>query len=71
MSSAIKTVFSKHVVLIMRIIILIIINMDDIRQERFSEGPILNLDKSLKQNSRNKKFVTRVKEFMVFKVLKK
>ena len=45
--------------------------MDDIRQDRFSEGPILNLNKSLKQNSRNKKFVTRVKEFMVFKVLKK
>ena len=32
----------------MRIIIHIIINMDDIRQERPNEGPILNLIKKLK-----------------------
>ena len=37
-SSAINIVLSKHVVLIMRIIIHIIINMDNIRQERPSEG---------------------------------
>ena len=63
--------FSKHVILIMRIIIRIVINMDDIRQEKVNEGPILNLNKRLKQNSRNKKFGTRVKESMAFKVLKK
>ena len=40
--------FSKHVVLIMRIIIRILINMDNIRQERLSEDPILNLNKRLK-----------------------
>ena len=39
---------SKHVVLIMRIINIIIINMDDIRQERPNEGPILKLSKQLK-----------------------
>ena len=38
----------KHVVLIMRIINIIIINMDDIRQERPNEGPILKLSKRLK-----------------------
>ena len=45
--------------------------MDDIGKERPSEGPILSLNKRLKENSRYKKFVTRVKESMVFKVLKK
>ena len=54
----------------MRIIIRIIINIDDIEQERFSEGSILSLNKRIKQNSRNKKFVTRVKESMAFEVLK-
>ena len=39
---------SKHVVLIIRIINIIIINMDDIRQERPNEGPILKLNKRLK-----------------------
>ena len=39
---------SKHVVLIMRIINIIITNMDDIRQERPNEGPILKLNKRLK-----------------------
>ena len=47
LSSAIKIMLSKHVVLIMRIIN-IIINMDDIRQERPNVGPILNLNKRLK-----------------------
>ena len=45
--------------------------MDDIRQERVSKGPILNLNKRHKQNSQNKKIDTRVKESMAFKVLKK
>ena len=63
--------FSELVVLIMQIIIRIILNMDDIGQERLSEGPILTLNKWLKQNSGNKIFVTRVKESMDFKVLKK
>ena len=39
---------SKVVVLIMRIINIIIINMDDIRQERSNEGPILKVNKRLK-----------------------
>ena len=47
-SSAVKIALSKHVVLIMRIIIIIIINIDDIRQERPNEGPILKLNKRLK-----------------------
>ena len=47
LSSAIKIMLSKHVVLIMRIIN-IIINMDDIRQERPNVGPILKLNKRLK-----------------------
>ena len=41
-------VLSKHVVLIMQIINIIIINMDDIRPERPNEGPILKLNKRLK-----------------------
>ena len=41
-------VLSKLVVLIMRIVNIIIINMDDIRQERPNEGPILKLNKRLK-----------------------
>ena len=40
LSSVIKIVLPKNVVLIMRII-KIIINMDDIRQERPNENPIL------------------------------
>ena len=47
-SSAIKIVLSKYVVLIMPIIIYTIITMDDIRQEKPSEGLILNLIKRLK-----------------------
>ena len=47
LSSAIKIVFLKHVVLIMWIIIGIIINMDDIGQKWLSEGPILSLNKRL------------------------
>ena len=44
-SSVIKIVLWKPVVLIMRIIIHIIINMNNIKQERPSESPILNLNK--------------------------
>ena len=44
----VKMALSKHVVLIMQIINIIIINMDDIRQERPNEGPILKLNKRLK-----------------------
>ena len=45
--TAIKMILSKHVVLIMRIIIHITINMDDIKQVMPSESPILNLIKRL------------------------
>ena len=45
--------------------------MDDIRQERPNEGPILKLNKRLKQKSLNRKFGTHVKESMVFQALKK
>ena len=44
----VKMALSKHVVLIMQIINIIIINMDDIRQERPNEAPILKLNKRLK-----------------------
>ena len=44
----IKAVFSKHVVSIMRVVICIIMNMDNIGQERLIAGPILSLNKSLK-----------------------
>ena len=47
-SSAVKIALSKNVVLIMRIINIIIINMDDIRQQRPNEGPILKLNKRRK-----------------------
>ena len=47
-SSTIKIIFSKPVVLIMPIIIRLIINMDNIRQEKLKEGPILSLNKRLK-----------------------
>ena len=46
--SAIKLVLSKHVVLIMQIIIRIMINMDKTGQNRPSEGPILSLNERLK-----------------------
>ena len=46
---AIKMALSKHVVLIMQIIMRIIkINMDDIRPERPNEDPILKLNKRFK-----------------------
>ena len=45
--------------------------MDDIRQERFNEGPTLKLNKKIKQTSLNKKFGSHVKESMVFQALKK
>ena len=59
----------KHVVLIMQIIN-IIIKMEDIRQERSNEDPIVKLNKILKWISLNKKFGTYIKEFMTFQVLK-
>ena len=46
-SSAVKVVLLKHVAVIMQIIN-IIINMDDIRQERPNEGPTLKLNKKFK-----------------------
>ena len=55
----------------MQLIILIIINMENIRQERLTKGLILNFNKKHKEISRNNKFVTRVKESMAFTVLKK
>ena len=58
-------VLSKHVALIMGIIN-IITNMNDIRQERPNESPILKLNERLKYNSLNKKFGTHVKKFVVF-----
>ena len=54
----------------MQIIIRIIINVDGIRQERLTEGSILDLNKRLKQNSQNKKFTTHVKDSMAFKARK-
>ena len=45
-SSALKTELSKHLALIMRIIN-IITNMNDIRQERPNESPILKLNERL------------------------
>ena len=62
---------SKRVVLIMRIINVIIINMDDIRLERPNEGQILKLNKRLEQKSLSKDFGTNVKESIAFWVLKK
>ena len=53
------------------IIINMIINMDDIKQERPNKGPILKLNKRLEKTSLNKKFDTHIKEFMVFQTLKK
>ena len=49
----------------------IIINMDDIRQERSNKGPISKLNKRLKQKSLNKKFGRYIKESMIFQALKK
>ena len=40
--------------------------MNDIRQERLNKGPILKLNKRLKQEPLNKEFGTNVKESMVF-----
>ena len=45
--SPIQIVLSKHTVLIMRVINLII-NMDDIRQEKSNKSPILKLNERLK-----------------------
>ena len=43
---------SKHVVLIVWIINVIMINIDNIKQERPNEGPILKLNKRLKWKSK-------------------
>ena len=61
----IKIVLSKHIVLIMQIIN-IITNIDDIKQEKPNESPILKLNKRLEQNSLNNKFGTYVMESIVF-----
>ena len=45
--------------------------MDDIRQEKPNEGPILKLNKRLKETSLNVKFGTHVKESTSFHVLNK
>ena len=45
--------------------------MDNVRQEEPNEGPILKLNKRLKQKSLNKKLGTRFKKSMVFQTLKK
>ena len=60
-------VLLKHVVLIINIIM----NMDDIRQERSNKEPTLKLNKRFKQASLNKKFGTHVRESMIFQALKK
>ena len=52
-------------------IINVIINMDDIRQERSNEGPILKLNKRFKYKSLNKNIGTKIKESMAFQALKK
>ena len=67
-SLAIKIVRSKHVVLIMQIIN-IIINMDNIRQESLNECPIFKLNNGLKKTSLNTKFGTH--ESMILQALKK
>ena len=53
--------FSRHIFLIMRIITHIIINMDNIRHERLSEGPILNLNRRVNiiHETRNLSHVSR------------
>ena len=65
-----KIVLSKHVVLVMQIIN-IIINMDNIRPEGPNEGPIFKINIRLRSMSLNKKFVTQVKESVTYKVLKR
>ena len=45
--------------------------MDDIRQERPNEGPILNFNKRLYGESLNRKFGTHIEKYMFFKTLKK
>ena len=45
--------------------------MNDIRQERPNEGPILNFNKRLYKQSLNKKFGIHVEKSIVLKILKK
>ena len=61
---------SKHVVWIMRVIN-IIINIDDIRQEKPNKSPILKLNKKLKSMALNKKFGAHFKDSMTSQALKK
>ena len=49
----------------------LITNMDNIRQERPEENPILNSNKRLKQTLLNREFNTNVKESMVSQVFQK
>ena len=60
----------KHVVLI-RQIINVIINMEDIRQEKSDAGPTLNLNKRFKERSLNEKFSPHAKESMALQTLNK
>ena len=45
--------------------------MDDIKQERPNEGPILKLNKRLVKTSLNSKFGWHIKKFVAFQTLKK
>ena len=45
--------------------------MDNIRQEKSNEGPILKVNKRKTWQSLNKKFGTHIEKFMVFKTMKK
>ena len=47
-----------------------ILNMDNIRQERSNEGQILKVNKKFYRQSLNKKFRTHVKKTMAFKNFK-
>ena len=52
-------------------IINVIINMDDIKQERSDEGPNLKLNKRFNYKSLRKKLDTHVKESMALQALEK
>ena len=67
-SSGLKRVLRKQVVLIVQKIS-IIINMDDIRQEKPSGDPILKLNGSLKKTSLSKKLDTHIEESIAFQVI--
>ena len=52
-------------------VINIIINIDDIRQEKPNKSPILKLNKKLKSMALNKKFGAHFKDSMTSQALKK